>query len=1461
MEPFGNPQGMLLQQLAGGYAPIVSGRPHVPMTGLEGIPGMSQPGLPGMMMQAFLAPRLQQMMGAQGFSSMGVGHDMNVYDVMRQQQFTAAQHEAMRQASEMDRGNYLKTFRGLAAMSGTPWGAQQQRAARQLADSATFMSPMMAEMMPELLDEMGGMRGSATVLAQRMMLGGRYRLDPVSGRMGMTAESAGQISRNVYQDLFAGNNLSQMQGMTAGQFGTLFDELSRRGMVEGSTPGVRQETMSVARSLDRGRLEQIAQQQGVTLPNDLNKLGGEDLEKLRLDPTFETKLRGFDTERVKRSLKSYVDVIGAMRDIFGDNGRPNAPMAELIQGLEALTQGGVGKIDTGRLNMMVRTTHELAKQSGMSMDQALMVQQHAAARAQSLGISPLHAVEATQGAMAWSSAFRSEGGSAVPAWGRMNADQMLQLDTNLRVQAAGSEQANRLAVMMRVRQRVGGFEQNSTAEAMARAIDAGATEFYDPATKKVRSTRMDGGDFSALMMGAKGQGGQNLHLDEGTLSSMLSQRFTNEEFIQEHGIGQQVRQQQAQDAREWLGVRYSESLSQRLRAAGMDEEQAERIAAKASGRIASRVGALSHGEFADAQSRTDKTAQIIQEELSAAGGKDFFKQQNIGEDFFQLSAESSYGYIDRSIQKGQMRGFESYQNLHATSNQQTNLQAIKNKVQARFQAEVADALAPLGRGTVLQRAVSYLQDAGPDADVPGLISKALGGVPNAEISAGLQKPLLNIRNIQSRLQELQEQYLRLPEGEEKTRLMEQITAQREALRAESKNLVTTAEQYGIFTEQGVSLSAEDANNTYQAFRDLSTGQQDLLGLSGDFAHQVTDAEVQAVRKGNPKLESDDEAIDLILRRRSAISLSPADHEIGTYMNQHQVDRHRAEEVLTARARALRFGISQEELTAAGESLPKDQRSEDRVAMLAIERRMNRQLMIDADDLASYRGEHPEYDALSDDDLRQRMRTERQTESGERWNQFWNSDSGGAFRAQSEDAWEGLEDFTTRMVSSKDSLRKLGPEAIESYRTIRTQQQQLRELAARYTDGDMARLLAGDLTNITDPETLQSVRKQTFDLQSGLARQSRDLRDRMGGKGARWGDDLDRSARVLLGLSTDPATRFNEKQQAELQQMIRDVAVAQRLSPEDIDKLTRFQKADQTLKSRASELGVTPDELGRYLAGGGDPSGKLSQLDPDVLAGLKETYQQQQTLFGELEKRSPEIEGSRGFSDLYGGLEAIQKLDKLGEGFREKELMYQSDLLKQVLPKVGLDVISHEDFIGTLAQQTGSETGRGFTRHIIAATEELGGLAGKLRGTLEEELKRTTDPKQREALQQRIAALTGPSALAAGELVDQYMDIRKDKGKLTEFRAKLGLESDAKFGSFATAADFYQWTGMERLDDLKPADRAERLGQILQALDQGVKYKEERHGDSPAAQQYITLDGTLKIVGDSADVNAEGRRTK
>lgn len=1089
--------GQLFDSMMRGYAPITTGREVRLSTGLEGLPFMEQSGVGGLAAQLLAGPALQGMMGQQGMTPFGLGHDQNVYDLLRRRQFTLLQQESMQQAAEKDRDGYMRTFRGLAAMTGTPWGSQQRQAARSLSDSAVQFSPILAQIAPDLLDQMGGMRGSAAVMAQRMSVGSRYRVDPLTGRMGYSADTIGQSAKQLYKDLYEDGDLAAMKGISAGQLGGMYDEFTRRGMLSGQQGSLSFRTLQAAQGLertDRSSLERAAANQGVKLPGNLADLRIEDLDKLRGDSGVSDKLRSFDSDKIKRSLKSYVDVVSAMRDIFGDMGRPNAPMGELIAGLEAMTQGGVGKIDTGRLNMMVRTTHELAKQSGVSLDTAMLVQQHAANRAEALGINPLHAVQATQGTLAWGSAFKAQGGASVPAWDRFNADQMTQLDTNLRVQAAASEQANRLGAFMRVNERVGGFQEGSAAQAMAKAVAAGQTEWLNPNTGKVQSTAMAESDFTKLMMSAKGRGGAELRLSEGDIVSMMRERASNEEAIHKFGIADQVRRQQSGDTQQWIASKVKNSLRDRLMSAGMSADEAAKAAEQSAGNIVGRVSKLSHEEFADMQTRTSRMSDIMRDELNSTKAGEYLTKQGLGKEFHDLTAELTYSGVNNMIQNDpRLSGFRSWQNIHATMHEGTIQRGDQNKMQARFTGEVAEALSPLGRGTPLQRAVQYLQDAGPKASIPELISQALGGVKNSEVNKAMQAPLVSVQKAQAQLEELHSKYLAATTSPERERLLQQITAQQNTLKANVSSLTTLAEKQGIATDQEA-LTVADTSNAKKYLRQVAIQTQDLHGLRGNFGPENT----------NISLVPEKSEIESIL---TAANKGKNDKD-PNYMSVAQ-----AETIAVARRRAQRMGISEQDIAAARKALPGA--AEDRVIDRAFQERYVTAQEVSQKSIDEFLAK-PGNNNIDRKTAKEAVHKEREQENKTRWYALWNSDSGAQFRESTELMMNSVNDVATKAIMSEKQMSKLGPLAIEKYQQLRGHEARLRTLAMYHTNSDMARLFAGDFNNDMTVDERAQLRHEVHSIQNQFGASLNFFETGLGKAGRNWGNS-DEVARKILNL--------------------------------------------------------------------------------------------------------------------------------------------------------------------------------------------------------------------------------------------------------------------------------------------------------------------------------------------------------
>ncbi len=896
-------------------APIASGIDPTPMYGMEGMP-MPFGADPRMALagQFILAPKMREMMGQSGFAPMGLGHDQNVYDTYRKQQYTQMQQKVVMEAAARDRENVFRTFRGMSAMSGIGFGADQRRAANSLADMTTMAAPIMASMNPDLLDQLGGSRGSAAVMAKRMMDAGRYRMDPLSGRMGMSPDSVAKMSGQIYDDLYLRGDPRDMGSVTAGQAGALFGELQNRGMVYGSPGTTRQRAYAAVGELGRGNpgeLAAAAKRQGVQVPGDFQKISPEDLDKLTLDESVAGRLRTFDADKIKRSLKSYAGAVSAMRDIFGDMGRPNAPMQELMGGLEAMTMGSMSQMDPARAGQIARQTHNLAKQTGVTMDSAMVLQQHAGARAQQLGLEPIFAVHATQGALAYGGAYRAQGHAAHTAFGAFNADQMTQLDANLRLQASGSNMANQLGTAMRLREQ-GAFKKGSDAERFTTAVMSGVNEFVD-ARGKTRSLNMNQNEFMEMM--------QREGIDDGTVRDMLDQRDTNREQVDRYGITNIVRKEQGVgEMNPLVSLRMGETLNQRLRATGkLTDDQVRAAIDKASPGAAKRIMGMSTEKFARTGERETEIARILEDELKGtdAGGVLAAMSQEDRGKFLRTTASQFYGNMDRFVKQSGYRGMGSFQNVHRSMNQDVMQEAERQQLQARFTGEMQEALSPLGRGTAMSRAIDAMQELRPGdaAGMQNVMMKAFGGVDTKDINMALQKPLAALAEKKKQVEQLMARVGRTTNSEEKTRLMGELDGLMKELKAQTDDAAKMGERFGLYKDGGV--TKEDTDRALQSTTAVAKTVMDLSGIRGGFGREVSkeQAEEAAANYGRGKMTAEEAAVVIMARRRHDPAWQATEEE-GKKMSEAgggRVSPDQARAALTAQKQARIGQIKDEDI--------------------------------------------------------------------------------------------------------------------------------------------------------------------------------------------------------------------------------------------------------------------------------------------------------------------------------------------------------------------------------------------------------------------------------------------------------------------------------------------------------------------------------------------------------------------
>ena len=452
------------------YLPNIS-----PLGGL----GFESFGSLGQMVSLIGGQKIASMMQNQGMLPTGnAGSYMQALqarDLFQQQQKLAGM------LSPLDQQSMFNTFKGVAATLGVPFGEEQQQAARQMASTLSKYSPFLAALQPGILDALTGPTGSSQALASQLMQANRYQMDPYSGKLGFSAEANAAVANSIFKDLYSTDNIVRMQGIKAGELGEFYRNLSPEGLV-GPSGNVRTRTLNALLDLrsSGADLNAIGVQAGLTRPedlqNNLTNLSNQDLAKLRQNDTVREKLTSVDTQQIKQTLQSYVDSLGAMRELFGENGDPNAPMSKLIQGVKAFSGGQMQKFEANQLASMVRDVQALSQMSGKSLDQMFRMQQEAIAAGNAVpglqGNMTNFAPTALNVGVTTGMAFNRVG--AATGFGALTREQAEQGATRLFTRTLGSDMSNMLGALGRV-DSAGGFANNAAGQDLRAILEAART--------------------------------------------------------------------------------------------------------------------------------------------------------------------------------------------------------------------------------------------------------------------------------------------------------------------------------------------------------------------------------------------------------------------------------------------------------------------------------------------------------------------------------------------------------------------------------------------------------------------------------------------------------------------------------------------------------------------------------------------------------------------------------------------------------------------------------------------------------------------------------------------------------------------------------------------------------------------------------------------------------------------------
>lgn len=605
---------------------------------------------------------------------------------LRRQNAYAMQQEVTASASKLDEAFYQKMFEGIANLHGTPFGEREKKGAATMSkDMASFMS-LAAQTAPDFVDEMHGTRGSVAVMANRMASASRYLQDPTKGTMGLSKESLNNLVSTFNDKMFGPNaDISQMRGISAGQAGAMFDQMTRRGLLGSSRP----------------KLEEVAKDQGMTV---------DELAKL---PDFSAKVQQFQASRTADKLKAMTGAVAAMKDIFGENGQADAPMSQIFNALQQVTQNSLNTMNPAEIEKTVRNLNNASKMAGVDLQGMQQVSAMAGQATDRMGVNRAFAPGVATRAMTAAAAFGSQNGNS-NVFGLFDKERMIQVAANMEAANVSSQESNEAAALLRM------SDQG--------LIKQGVTPELDKYIEQLRSKEgpVDLMPREALDAALAKQG-----VSARKFSAYAAQTTENEAIIHESNLSRAGAAAQRQQNKAMYGAGLRQGLVDAEVLASNEQES------EAHGRfIANVTEAIS--EFSPTQNENFDKRQFgffvpkVKEMFKKETGKELTDEQaKQFLDFGKGQASSMYnrfGYGNEAMGRRLM-----------SKDFLESKETMQQQVEATSMADIA--LEKFGRGSPTRRFVDALSSAKPGETVGDFVRKVFPVATPAQIDEAVKNGL------------------------------------------------------------------------------------------------------------------------------------------------------------------------------------------------------------------------------------------------------------------------------------------------------------------------------------------------------------------------------------------------------------------------------------------------------------------------------------------------------------------------------------------------------------------------------------------------------------------------------------------------------------------------------------------------------------------------------------------------
>jgi hypothetical protein len=198
-----------------------------------------------------------------------------------------------------------------------------------------------------------------------------------------------------------------------------------------------------------------------------------------------------DASRVSKVVKEKMGAVDAIREIFGDNGNPNAPVPALLAALDHLSQGAMSQMAPGKVENIIRQMRGTAKEMGVGFEQMAGFSAQMGAAGANLGLQRPTTLQATAAALTAVNTMRQAGAFANPQFGAMSQEEAMQATGSAMLRGQKSENAMSVGALARIYaldpKKYEGTELEAVVKAAQDPTSKGEYEVKDATGKVIKS--------------------------------------------------------------------------------------------------------------------------------------------------------------------------------------------------------------------------------------------------------------------------------------------------------------------------------------------------------------------------------------------------------------------------------------------------------------------------------------------------------------------------------------------------------------------------------------------------------------------------------------------------------------------------------------------------------------------------------------------------------------------------------------------------------------------------------------------------------------------------------------------------------------------------------------------------------------------------------------------------------------